>query len=107
MASRGDVVGNPITGEKVIFLETSEDTNGELLRFEYVLPPRFSIPEHVHPHQEEHQEERHEILWGPSGAGWEDGSRTLEKANARSARRAYPKPGATPARTNSCASCPS
>ena len=22
MASRGDVVGNPITGEKVIFLET-------------------------------------------------------------------------------------
>jgi mannose-6-phosphate isomerase-like protein (cupin superfamily) len=64
MASRGDVVGNPITGEKVIFLETSEDTNGELLRFEYVLPPRFSIPEHVHPHQEEHQEERHEILSG-------------------------------------------
>jgi quercetin dioxygenase-like cupin family protein len=60
MASRGDVVGNPITGEKVIFLETSEDTNGELLRFEYVLPPRFSIPEHVHPHQEE----RHEILSG-------------------------------------------
>jgi mannose-6-phosphate isomerase-like protein (cupin superfamily) len=44
----------------MIFFETSEDTNGELLRFEYVLPPRFSIPEHVHPHQEE----RHEILSG-------------------------------------------
>jgi mannose-6-phosphate isomerase-like protein (cupin superfamily) len=31
-----------------------------LLRFEYVLPPRFSIPEHVHPRQEE----RHKILSG-------------------------------------------
>jgi quercetin dioxygenase-like cupin family protein len=60
MARRGDVVENPITGERVLFLETSEDTNGELLRFEYVLPPRFSIPEHVHPRQEE----RHEVLSG-------------------------------------------
>jgi mannose-6-phosphate isomerase-like protein (cupin superfamily) len=60
MASKGDVIDNPFTGERVIFLETSEDTSGELLRFEYVLPPRFSIPEHVHPRQEE----RHEILSG-------------------------------------------
>jgi quercetin dioxygenase-like cupin family protein len=60
MASQGDVIENPFTGEEVIFLETSEDTNGELLRFEYILPPRFSIPEHVHPHQEE----RHEVLSG-------------------------------------------
>ncbi len=104
MASRGDVVGNPITGEKVIFLETSEDTNGKLLRFEYVLPPRFSIPEHVHPHQEEHQEERHEILSGALRGrvgGREQDFREGERAV--SARRAYPKPGATPARTNSCA----
>jgi quercetin dioxygenase-like cupin family protein len=60
MARRGEVVENPITGEKVIFLETTEETGGELLRFEYVLPPRFSIPEHVHPRQEE----RHEVLSG-------------------------------------------
>jgi quercetin dioxygenase-like cupin family protein len=60
VASHGDVTENPFTGEKVIFLRTSEDTNGELLRFEYVLPPRFSIPEHVHPRQEE----RHEVLSG-------------------------------------------
>jgi quercetin dioxygenase-like cupin family protein len=60
MASRGDVVENPITGERVTFLETAGETNGELLRFEYVLPPGFSIPEHVHPRQEE----RHEILSG-------------------------------------------
>jgi mannose-6-phosphate isomerase-like protein (cupin superfamily) len=60
MVNRGDVIENLLTGEKVIFLETSEDTNGELLRFEYVLPPRFSVPEHIHPRQEE----RHEILSG-------------------------------------------
>jgi quercetin dioxygenase-like cupin family protein len=60
MARRGDVVENPITGERITFLETSEDTNGELSRFEYVLPPRFSIPEHVHPRQEE----RHEVISG-------------------------------------------
>jgi mannose-6-phosphate isomerase-like protein (cupin superfamily) len=60
MTRRGEVVENPITGERVIFLETSEGTNGELSRFEYVLPPRFSIPEHVHPRQEE----RHEVLSG-------------------------------------------
>jgi quercetin dioxygenase-like cupin family protein len=60
MARRGDVVENPISGERITFLETAGETNGELLRFEYVLPPRFSIPEHVHPRQEE----RHEILSG-------------------------------------------
>ena len=30
------------------------------MRFEYVLPPEFTIPEHVHPRQEE----RHEVLSG-------------------------------------------
>jgi quercetin dioxygenase-like cupin family protein len=58
LARRGEVVENPISGERVTFLETSGETNGELVRFEYVLPPRFSIPEHVHPRQEE----RHEVL---------------------------------------------
>ena len=63
MARKGDVIENPVTGERITFLETSEDTGGELLRFEYVLPPGFSIPEHVHPKQEE----RHEIV---SGTFW-------------------------------------
>ena len=42
------------------FLETSGETNGDLLRVEVVLPPGFSIAEHVHPRQEE----RHEVLSG-------------------------------------------
>lgn len=42
------------------FLETSAQTNGDLLRVEVVLPPGFSMAEHVHPNQEE----RHEVLSG-------------------------------------------
>jgi quercetin dioxygenase-like cupin family protein len=42
------------------FLETSGETNGDLLRVEVVLPPGFSMAEHVHPNQEE----RHEVLSG-------------------------------------------
>lgn len=42
------------------FLETSGETNGDLLRVEVVLPPGFSMAEHVHPRQEE----RHEVLSG-------------------------------------------
>lgn len=60
VAKAGDIIENPITGERITFLKTTRETNGELLRFEYVLPPGFTIPEHVHPHQEE----RHEILSG-------------------------------------------
>ncbi len=60
MAKAGDVIENPITGEQITFLKTTRETNGELLRFEYVLPPGFTIPEHVHPRQEE----RHEVLSG-------------------------------------------
>ena len=40
------------------FLETSERTGGELLHVEVLLPPGFSMPEHVHPRQQE----RHEVL---------------------------------------------
>ncbi len=60
MAKAGDVIENPVTGERITFLETTRETNGELLRFEYVLPPGFTIPEHFHPRQEE----RHEVISG-------------------------------------------
>jgi quercetin dioxygenase-like cupin family protein len=60
VAKAGDIIENPVTGERITFLKTTQETNGELLRFEYVLPPGFTIPEHFHPHQEE----RHEVLSG-------------------------------------------
>jgi quercetin dioxygenase-like cupin family protein len=60
VARAGDTIENPFTGERITFLKTAGETGGELLRFEYALPPRFSIPGHVHPRQEE----RHEVLSG-------------------------------------------
>lgn len=60
MANAGDTIENPLTGERITFLTTTRETNGGLLRFEYLLPPGFSIPEHVHPRQEE----RHAIISG-------------------------------------------
>ena len=67
MASQGDVIENPLTGVRITFQQTTGD---ELLPFEYVLPPRFSIPEHIHPRQDK----CHEASQGPSGAGWKDGA---------------------------------
>jgi quercetin dioxygenase-like cupin family protein len=60
VAKAGDIIENPVTGERITFLKTTQETNGELLRYEWVLPPGFTIPEHFHPHQEE----RHEVLSG-------------------------------------------
>ena len=60
MAKAGDVIENPDTRERITFLKTTRETNGQLLRYEDVLHPRFTIPEHVHPRQEE----RHEVLSG-------------------------------------------
>jgi quercetin dioxygenase-like cupin family protein len=60
MAHPGDVIEHPAFGVRITFLETAEQTNGELLRVEVVLPPHFSMSEHVHPAQEE----RHRVLSG-------------------------------------------
>jgi quercetin dioxygenase-like cupin family protein len=60
MAHPGDVVEAPLLGARATFLKTTEQTNGELLRVEVVLPPGFSVSEHVHPIQEE----RHYVVRG-------------------------------------------
>src|SRR5687768_15506593 len=46
-------ISNPRTGQKMRFLRTAADTDGELLRIETVNPPSHTAePMHVHPHQE-------------------------------------------------------
>jgi quercetin dioxygenase-like cupin family protein len=50
----GDVIENPVTGETVTFVRTSEDTGGAQLEIELLLRPDAFLPaEHVHPSQEE------------------------------------------------------
>lgn len=54
MAHKGQILDNPITGERIHFLDTAADTDGALLRFELTVIPGGHVPGlHVHPTQEE------------------------------------------------------
>jgi mannose-6-phosphate isomerase-like protein (cupin superfamily) len=51
MAKRGDIVEHPVTGERITFLQTSQETNGEYVTFELrVRPHGFVVAPHIHPH---------------------------------------------------------
>lgn len=61
MAFTGQVLNNPISGERITFRKTAAETDGELLAIELELSPDGHVPgAHVHPRQEE----RFEILSG-------------------------------------------
>ena len=61
MIRQGDTIENPITGERVTFLKTSAETDGELVVIDAaVAPGGFVAAEHLHPYQSE----RFEILSG-------------------------------------------
>ncbi|WP_160672659.1 cupin domain-containing protein [Clostridium sp. C8-1-8] len=54
MKEENDVIENSITGEKIIFCKTSEETNGEYLTYEYYSKPNQPIsPKHFHPEAKE------------------------------------------------------
>ena len=64
MICKGDVIENPVTGERMLFLETSADTNGEYVLVEVTVQPNgFVAAAHVHPYQSE----RFEIESGTVG----------------------------------------
>ena len=61
MAYAGQILDNPITGERIIFRKTAADTGGELLAIDLILAPDGHVPgAHVHPSQEE----RFEVVSG-------------------------------------------
>lgn len=54
MAYQGKHITNPVTGQSIIFLQTSRDTDGKLLEMETEFAPRSVTPApHFHPFQEE------------------------------------------------------
>jgi mannose-6-phosphate isomerase-like protein (cupin superfamily) len=64
MIRPGQVIDNPVTGERLVFLKTSQETNGELVEFEaFVKPTGFVAAVHLHPYQEE----RFHVLRGTVG----------------------------------------
>lgn len=52
MATVGQILTNKVTGEKLKYLQTSEETNGKLTQFELWVSPKGHIPvRHIHPGQ--------------------------------------------------------
>lgn len=61
MAKSGDVIENPVSGERVTFYQTAAETGGGLLKWEHALRPGSRVPyDHVHAVQEE----RFEVVAG-------------------------------------------
>src|SRR4051795_7943870 len=64
MIHAGDTIENPVTGERIVFRQTSRETNGQAVVIEtFVQPNGFVAAAHVHPSQEE----RFEVLRGSVG----------------------------------------
>ena len=54
MVNVGDVIENPVTGERITFVRTSEQTGGALAELDLELSPTaFLAAEHIHRSQEE------------------------------------------------------
>jgi mannose-6-phosphate isomerase-like protein (cupin superfamily)/uncharacterized protein YndB with AHSA1/START domain len=92
VARAGDILENPATGERLRFLRTAAETDGELLEYELDFVPRgFAARDHLHPRQSE----RHEVLEGRLGLVVAGRSRELgpgdaETVPAGTQHRVYP-----------------
>ncbi len=65
MAKAGDEMVNPVTGHRIVFRKTAQETDGELLQMEWIGRPGWRAgPVHVH----SWQEERFEVLSGTLGS---------------------------------------
>jgi quercetin dioxygenase-like cupin family protein len=54
MAYPGAIIENPVIGDRVVFLQTSAETDGQLLEFDLFAKPGASgPPEHIHPQSAE------------------------------------------------------
>jgi quercetin dioxygenase-like cupin family protein len=55
MAYTGQVIENPLSGERITFRKTSADTDGKLVAIDLELAPGGRVPAglHIHPEQEE------------------------------------------------------
>src|SRR6266511_2673631 len=87
MFHAGDQIENPVTGERLVFHETSAETNGERVVFETIVQPGgFVAATHLHPFQTE----RFEVLAGTLGM-----RRGKEKVELRAGETVVVEPGMT------------
>ncbi len=75
MAKAGDEIVNPVTGHRIIFRKTTRDTDGELLKMDWIGRPGWKAgPAHVH----SFQDERFEVISGTLGSHVAGVERTLK-----------------------------
>jgi mannose-6-phosphate isomerase-like protein (cupin superfamily) len=74
MPQKGDELVNPVSGERVVFLETRASSNNEVLRMEaFGLIKGFNETRHIHPNQHE----THTVLGGVMGVEMDGREYTL------------------------------
>ena len=104
MIRAGDVLENPVTGERMIFRKTSAETGGEAVVIECIVRPKGVVAAtHVHPSQDE----RFEVLSGEVGfrVGKEEVVASAgERMHVRPGRRTSSGTQATRTRTSSARS---
>jgi quercetin dioxygenase-like cupin family protein len=72
MIRTGDVIQNPVTGERLLFLQAARDTGGEVVVVEATVAPGGAVAAHTHPYQTE----RFEVVSGT--VGFRRGNETVE-----------------------------
>jgi quercetin dioxygenase-like cupin family protein len=78
MAKAGDVLDIKVAG-RIVFRQTAADTSGELLEFDYFVPPHKETgSEHLHPRQEE----RFEVVKGRMRGRLDGEERTVDQGEA-------------------------
>lgn len=77
MARVGEVLENPVSGQRIVFRKTASQTDGELLEVEcvYTKPTPSRPPVHYHPGQEE----RFEVLSGEVRVVIDGGERAYDE----------------------------
>jgi mannose-6-phosphate isomerase-like protein (cupin superfamily) len=87
VAYAGQILENPVSGERIVFRKSASDTAGQLLAFELFLDPDGHVPgAHLHPEQEE----RFEVVKGTMKF-----RRGLETVVARAGDTVVVPPGTT------------
>jgi quercetin dioxygenase-like cupin family protein len=75
----GDELVNAVTGLRTVFLQTAQETHGELLQVDWIAEPRWTTgPDHVH----RLQVERFEVIAGTLGLRVNGVERTLAPGDA-------------------------
>ena len=114
MAYTGQILDNPVSGERIIFRKTAADTDGELLELDLELAPDGHVPgKHVHPvaggalrgHQR-----HHEVQDGPQdrrrrGRRGGHGPGRRARTSSRTAATRPPTCGCRSARRSRWSSC--